>query len=161
MGASMYAAALLLFFPFRQSFVHVYTVVLCMYFVSFAMGYAISTAVPLKSISMMGIGFALLWALVLSGVVISLDDVLTYDGHVGYSPAVQWLWSISAPRWGIEAFWIQEVQARPFLEKNFPARHQYDFGNYYIDLHYMLLIAVGWNILSFIFMKSLNRQHMK
>lgn len=110
MGALFFSIAVALFFPYRQSWGSLYVVILLLYFVSFGMGYWISTAFPVQKASLIGVGFALLWALVLSGVVPNYTEVVG-DGTAGsgYPPAVQWLWSISAPRWAVEAFWLMET----------------------------------------------------
>jgi hypothetical protein len=71
-GALFFAIALALFFPYRESWGALFGLILLLYFVSFAMGYWISTAFPMQKASLIGVGFALLWALVLSGGILSL-----------------------------------------------------------------------------------------
>ena len=85
-----------------------------MYFVAFAMGYFLSIVFKPKQVPLVGTGFALLWALVLSGVMPNLQEVME-DTTYG---AVRWLWEISAPRWAIEAFWLKEVAAYPYADKD-------------------------------------------
>lgn len=78
----------------------------------------------------------MLWALVLSGVVPSFADVLTFPTQT------QFLWSISAPRWAIEAFWIREMAHRPWIEKlqvnqkngytNSEAQYATDLKNFFL-----------------------------
>ncbi|KAJ2998350.1 hypothetical protein HDV02_004565 [Globomyces sp. JEL0801] len=134
-GAMLYSSALTIFFPYAQKFTTIYGVVQGLYFYAFAMGYALSIAVNYAKLAIYGTGMSLLWALVLSGVMPPLEDVYgkqeqngTRVPGTGYPEAVSWLWNVSAPRYAIEAFWVREIQALPFDEKNRKADHQYDFN---------------------------------
>ena len=97
----VYSVALLLFYPLQGRFVSVLLIVELLYFSAFAMGYFLSILVPPSKTALLGTGFALLWALVLSGVIPTLEDV--YSEPV--LTAVSFLWDLSPPRWAIEAFW--------------------------------------------------------
>ncbi len=67
LGASFFSMAVALFFPYRSAFQYIYLTIILLYFNAFAMGYWISTAFPIQKAGLIGTGFALLWALVLSG----------------------------------------------------------------------------------------------
>eukprot|EP00842_Homolaphlyctis_polyrhiza_P002787 jgi/Hompol1/3509/HPOL_003282-RA len=155
LGATMYFIAVLIFFSFKQFPGSLFSIIICLYYGAFAMGYWISTAFPLSKAALIGTGFALLWALVLSGVIPSLDDV------VDYPDALQWLWKVSAPRWGIEAFWLKEVSSLWWRERNLPPINQYQWDDYLPAFKHMLLIAVGWNVLAFLGLKLFNRSKQK
>ncbi|KAJ3308200.1 hypothetical protein HDV04_001620 [Boothiomyces sp. JEL0838] len=155
-GAIMFSVALVMFFPYQQSFASVLSVVIALYFYAFVLGYALSTAVPYSKLAVYGTGVALLWALVLSGVVPDLWDVKT-----SYPSSIQWIWDISAPRWAIEAFWIKEIQALPFREKNGQADHFYDFNEYNLCFQNITKIIVVWHILAFLGLKLFDRVKQK
>ncbi|EGF80003.1 hypothetical protein BATDEDRAFT_37074 [Batrachochytrium dendrobatidis JAM81] len=155
LGGSMFFLAAVLFFPYSQSASHLYAIVICLYFNAFAMGYWISTAFPLAKSGLIATGFALLWALVLSGVLPSLDDVS------GYPSFFQNFWKISAPRWAVESFWLSELQSLDWAEKNKAPTNTYEWANNANDLSYMLIIAVGWNLFAFLGLKLFNRTKQK
>ncbi|KAI8905546.1 hypothetical protein EDD86DRAFT_277572 [Gorgonomyces haynaldii] len=159
LGSTFYFLALIILFPYYQSLGYLYTVVVLLYFVSFAMGYWISTAFPLSRAALIGTGFALLWALVLSGVVPKLSEVK--DSANPYPAVFAWLWDASAPRWAIEAFWLKEVEARPWKEKNETPANAYVKDNYYVDLKNIVLIAITWCVLAFLGLKLFNRSKQK
>ncbi|KAJ1341683.1 hypothetical protein BSLG_003705 [Batrachochytrium salamandrivorans] len=154
LGGSMFFLALVLFFPYSQSAGH-HAIVACLYFNAFAMGYWISTAFPIAKSGLIATGFALLWALVLSGVLPNLNDVSDYP------PFFQFFWKISAPRWSVESFWLAELQSLDWAEKNKQPTNTYQWANSSKDLSYMLIIAVGWNVLAFLGMKLFNRDQTK
>ncbi|KAI8926163.1 hypothetical protein BC831DRAFT_457743 [Entophlyctis helioformis] len=155
MGGSMFFIALLLFFPYKQSAASLFAIVLSLYFNSFGMGYWISTAFPLAKSALIGTGFALLWALVLSGTIPNLEDVAEFPTWV------QWLWDVSAPRWAIETFWLQEVKNLPWREKFMTPANTYITGNEPTAFRNMIVIAVGWNVLAFLGLKLFNRIKQK
>jgi hypothetical protein len=57
---------------------------------------------------LIGTGFALGWGLVLSGANPKLDEVMTNESY----EYIRWIWSISAPRWEIEAIYLKELDPR-------------------------------------------------
>jgi ABC-2 type transporter len=126
LGATSFTLSFIVFYRFRQDFFSLYALILVMYFVAFGMGYWISIIVPPQKSNIVAVAFALLWALVLSGVFPSLDKIYAVDSV--YPVFLRWLWGISAPRWAIEYFWIREVNARAFVEKyqDPPNRYRWD-----------------------------------
>jgi hypothetical protein len=162
LGGTMYSIALVMFFPYAQPFFTLYLVVICLHFYAFALGYALSTAVAYSNMSLYGTGFSLLWALVLSGVMPSLYDVIPrLPWSEGFPSAIRWLWSFSAPRWAIEAFYISEVKSLPFIEKTREAPHMYDYGNFWIAIQNIWLITFAWLFLSILGLKLFNRSKQK
>jgi hypothetical protein len=124
LSAIVYASALILFYPYQQAFGSLLLLVTLLYFVSYAMGYFIGIYFPAAKASLIGTGFALLWALVLSGVTPSLKNVSKDFAYQN----VSWLWDLSAPRWSIEAFWVKEVEAR-MNGRVAVTPHTYNFDN--------------------------------
>ncbi|KAJ3039915.1 hypothetical protein HK097_002699 [Rhizophlyctis rosea] len=156
-GAGMYTIALILFFPYRQKFIFILVLVEFMYFVAFAMGYFLSIVFRPKQVPLVGTGFALLWALVLSGVMPNLQEVTEDTTYA----AVRWLWEISAPRWAIEAFWLKEVAAYPYADKDKDPPYTYKWSEYNPALSHILLIATVWNLIAFLSLKLKDRTKQK
>lgn len=127
-----------------------------MHFYSFVVGYALSNAVPYQKMALAGTGMALLWSLVLAGVSPTLESVQDYP------PALKWLWNVSVPRWMIEAFYIKEIQALPFKEKNNPVGlGPYKWDNYGLCFSYSIWITITWHILALLALKLFNRSKQK
>ncbi len=156
LGATTYFIALIMFFPYAQSFVNLFFMVLMLHFYSFAVGYALSTAVSYQKLSLYGVGFALLWALVLSGVNPSLSDIKDIP------PILSWVWDFSVPRWMIEAFYIKEVLALPFKENQDPTGvDPYRWDNYSTDFTNSIRVTLIWHILAILGLKLFNRIKQK
>ncbi|KAI8902412.1 hypothetical protein BC833DRAFT_573455 [Globomyces pollinis-pini] len=160
-GGSMFSLALVVFFPYQQPFVRMYGMVIILYFYSFAVGYCLSIFVEFSKLAIFGTGMSLLWALVLSGVMPQLWDVLGHGDTEGFPSGIQWLWHVSAPRWLIESFYIQEVQHLPFVEKFGKASNNYDFDNYELDIKNAILISLGWYFMTLLALKLVNRAKQK
>ncbi len=155
-GATAYAIALVIFFPYQQPFVNLYSVILMLHFYAFSLGYALSTAVNYASLSLYGTGFSLLWALVLSGVAPSLSAAQ------GYPSAINWLWKVSVPRFMVESFYLKEISSLPYVEKNAPeAPHGYDWGSYRANFITSIQITLAWHLLAIIGLKLFNRIKQK
>lgn len=69
-GSLFFTISLIIFFPYSQPFGYLALNVMVLYFCSFAMGYWISSAFDMARAGLVGVGFALLWALVISGGII-------------------------------------------------------------------------------------------
>ncbi|KAJ3217020.1 hypothetical protein HK099_005623 [Clydaea vesicula] len=153
----VYSMALTVFWPYKQSFYLLLLIVELLYFVAFPMGYFISWTVKKSSVPLAGVGFALLWAIVLNGITPSLTDLSKSTIAKSY---FYWLWIISAPRQAIEAFWLNETKARGFLLPK-TAPNTYVYGEQ--DFNYLMIffIQVGWNVLSFLCLKLLYRRQQK
>lgn len=82
-----------------------------------------------------------------------LSDVLEPDSNYQY---FTFLWAISPPRWSVEAFWLKELENRPWAEKNKPTGG-YVLNNYWTDIRMMFLIWIGWCFVSFLGLKLFNR----
>ena len=73
-------------------------------------GYFIGILFPKESAPIVGTFSTLFWALLLSGVQPDLEDVLAPGSSYSY---FSFLWSMSASRWAVEVFWIDESSSRP------------------------------------------------
>jgi hypothetical protein len=73
-----------------------------------------------------GTGLTLAWSIVFSGVLPELKSVQETFA------SLEFLWSISGPRWAVEAYWISDVGARAFIEDKppNPTPYNYNFGNF-------------------------------
>ncbi|KAI8897471.1 hypothetical protein BC833DRAFT_593660 [Globomyces pollinis-pini] len=140
LGSSMYSMACILVFPYRQNFWNIFLLVVMLYMNAFAIGYWISIVFNQSSAALVGTGMSLLFSVGLSGVVPDLDEVFGSPANSnipgvilevkdGYPKQLQYIWSLSAPRWAIEAFWLKEVDFRPFMEKNLTPTNHYVRSN--------------------------------
>lgn len=106
--ACMYTGAFIFFFAYRQQLSSLFLVILLLYINAFSLGYFVSAAVNRSMFGLAGTGMSLAWALVLSGTAPHLYKVMTSGGYA----TVRWVWDVSAPRWGVEAFYLKEMDSR-------------------------------------------------
>ncbi|TPX37017.1 hypothetical protein SmJEL517_g01068 [Synchytrium microbalum] len=151
-----YTLALGIFFSFREAWYHMLFNVVLMYMAAFGIGYFISAIVPSSQLRLVGGGFAIVWGLVFSGLIPTLEDIQTY------TPLAQFVWRISASRWAIEIFWLREVDASAFGSNRPPTPpYTYRWSDYPAAYLYMFYIALGWYALAFVSMKLFNRNKRK
>jgi len=150
-AAIMFTASFILFFPYNSSFILIYLVVLALYFCAFAMGYFLSTIFDKKIVALASTGFSLLWALVLSGVI---PDIANFKDNF-----YAFIWNLSPSRWGIELFWLIEVNE--FINDIVELPHTYSKNTMPIGFLYIICIALGWHVISYLCMKLLHRQKQK
>ncbi|KAI9184364.1 hypothetical protein H9P43_003417 [Blastocladiella emersonii ATCC 22665] len=153
-AAFMFTLSLIIFFPYRSHFMVLYSIALLLYYTAFGMGYFLSVWFPKESVGLVGTGFALLWSMVLSGMIPSLEKVKTsgvYDG-------IAWLWDISPPRYAIEALYVKEVQARPFNENQVDEQlYTYRISHFFPSLAIMAALGTSWCLIALISLKLANR----
>ncbi|KAF9121672.1 hypothetical protein BGW39_010354 [Mortierella sp. 14UC] len=95
---------------------------------------------------------------VLSGTAPHLYKVMNSSGYA----TVGWVWDVSAPRWGVEAFYLKEMDSRIYNEiKHTFLGDMYAFEHYEGAIMSMIYIGLGWNVLTFTLMKLLNRHKVK
>jgi hypothetical protein len=87
---------------------------------------------------------ALLWSLVLSGI---------------FPTPFRLIWETSAPRWAIEAVWINEVGGRRYDISQ--ADHEYSWENFHRALIMMSIAAVMWMSMAFMGLKLFRRRKQK
>ncbi|GJJ73776.1 hypothetical protein EMPS_06134 [Entomortierella parvispora] len=157
-ASCMYTGAFIFFFAYQQQLSSLWLVIMLLYVNAFAMGYFVSSVVGRPMFGLTGTGMSLAWALVLSGTAPHLWKVMNSAGY----RSVRWVWQVSAPRWGVEAFYLKEMSSRNYNELT----HNY-LGDMYAFEHYenaimsMVYIGLGWNVITFTLMKLLNRHKVK
>ena len=136
-------------------------VILFQYFVAFTFGYILSVVFHKSIAGLFTVGNALLWSFLFGGVSPDLADVNDPKGIYG---SVAWLWNLSAPRWGIEAFYIKEAGARQWAELSnlsVPLTHTYDRNNFSSDIQNTFTIGVFWAVFAFLTLKLTKRRNQK
>ncbi|KAJ3124578.1 hypothetical protein HK098_000974 [Nowakowskiella sp. JEL0407] len=157
-------------------------IVFLTYVNAFAMGYFLSTFLPKSITFLFATAFALVWCLVLSGISPTLATVNSSEFPW---PLIGWVWNLSAPRWAIEAYYINEAAGRPWKELQYDPKnviggavgwtepskavekqagelnYGYDSRRFVISLVAMGVIAIGWNLLALIGLKVANRRKQK
>ncbi|KAF9942499.1 hypothetical protein BGZ67_001481 [Mortierella alpina] len=153
-AACMYTGAFIFYFAYRERLSELFLVILLLYVNAFALGYFVSSVVNRSMFGLTGTGMSLAWALVLSGAAPHLYQVMNNHEYA----YVRWVWDVSAPRWGVEAFYLKEMEKRMFNElKHNMLGDTYAFEHYETAILSMMYIALGWNVIAFAMMKLLNR----
>ena len=116
------------------------------------MGYFLSIIFKPAGVPLIGAAFALMWAMVLSGVSPALKDL---------SDGLKVIWDSSPPRWFVEAFWLQEVNSTPFADKSKPAPNGYNWDNYNYNLQMLAILMVIWQLIAFLALKLFYRSKQK
>lgn len=106
-----------------------FQITLGLYWFGYSLGYLVSQLASPHNTSLMGVLFALVFAVLFSGVLPVLKDVEAWPEWQ------QFPWSLSGPRWGIEAFYVNSVSG--FL--NVPPS---DFNDLYVGAPYVDVEAV-------------------
>ena len=127
-----------------------------LYASTFSLGYFVSILFPQGQTPLLCAGFALLFALVLSGATPSLEKVYSDPLMSKFA----FIWDTSAARWATEAIWIEEVKASAF-SWNAPLVNHYQWDNFYPALGYIIIISLGWNIATFFCLKLIHRSKQK
>ncbi|CAO3571214.1 unnamed protein product [Mortierella alpina] len=157
-AACMYTGAFIFYFAYRERLSELFLVILLLYVNAFALGYFVSSIVNRSMFGLSGTGMSLAWALVLSGTAPHLYQVMNNHEYT----YVRWIWDVSAPRWGVEAFYLKEMENRMFNElKHNMLGDTYAFEHYESAILSMMYIALGWNVVTFAMMKLLNRHKVK
>lgn len=163
LAAFMFTLAFILQWNYRGTIFLIYAIVLLLYLSAFTMGYFLSTICKRESASLVGTAFALAWALVFSGVIPSLKEVMEPDSSFRY---ISFFWNFSSPRYAIEALYLTETIVRPWQElndSNAPSYIEkgYRKDNLSTDMSSILGIAVVWAALAFLGLKLLHRDKQK
>ncbi|KAJ3268645.1 hypothetical protein HK104_005310 [Borealophlyctis nickersoniae] len=157
-ASCMFTGSLILFLPYRAELYDVWVVVLVMYFCAFSMGYFLSAIMRPPNVALATTGWVLLWAMLLGGVTPRLEDVQLKP----FFRPISFLWSISAPRWAIEAWYIKEALARPWKElHDEELTHGYRKQEYEWSVGVIVIIGVAWSVAALVGLKLCNRWKMK
>eukprot|EP00833_Pecoramyces_ruminatium_P006646 jgi/Orpsp1_1/1180678/evm.model.c7180000074299.1 len=156
-AAVMFTIAFILLFPYHSTYFSIFFIVLALYGCAFSMGYFLSIIFNKKVVALASTGFSLAWSLVFSGIIPNFNDI----NNNALMKHFKFIWNCSAPRWAIELFWLREVQARDYdLDvNNLP--NTYTQSTDPVGFLYIFYITIGWNILAYLAMKLLHRQHQK
>ncbi|KAI9228514.1 MAG: hypothetical protein DHS80DRAFT_27237 [Piptocephalis tieghemiana] len=156
-AAAMFLLSFILTFNSTQSTITLYLIVFALYFVGFSSGFLISAIVSRQKAALVGVVFALVWAIAFSGVQPAIRQIREEYGWLG------WLFGISAPRWAISAFYIKESVRKGYEDTPNVGLsiYGYDSDDYGRDIAYCFIIGVMWQTLAFIFMKLLHREKQK
>jgi len=154
-AAVMFSISFVLLFPYHSHFWIIFLIVLALYFCAFAMGYFLSVIFDRKIVALASTGFSLAWSLVLSGIIPNLTELPKNP----ILNRLKFLWSLSAPRWAIELFWIKEVEAREYSIDKYPNTYLHE--TWPVGFLYIVYITIGWNVLAYLCMKLLHRQNQK
>ena len=153
-----YTLAYTVFLDYRSSFFSLMMVNICLYVVAFQFGYFISILFAKSSVGLIVAANALINGFLLAGATPDIADVLTKPDYA----YVRWLWAWSAPRWGVEAYYILEASGREWQElKTGKWSHSYSANNYTTAIINMFQIAAFWAIMSFLGLKLTNRRKQK
>jgi len=175
----MFLSAILFFLSFRVMYRDtagvgnpgLFAIVLGLYWFGYSLGYMVSQIASPHNTSLMGVLFALIFAVLFSGVLPLLKDVESWPEWE------QFPWSLSGPRWAIEAFYVNSVQKFATIPPS-PFNNLY-VGQPYIDVKSVLeqvgyrLDALGedlwglcwngalWTIISIFLMYVMNRSKVR
>ena len=137
-----------------------YLIILFLYWFGFSTGYVVSQLVPLNYATLTGVLVALIFAVALSG---SNPNMETVEGK---PKGQQFFWMISGPRWALEAFYINGIsyyknvpdtssafEGQPYEDINYGLDTVgYDVRNFYMDIHGLFWVGVGWGLLAMLLM---------
>jgi len=156
LAAACFLLSFIIGFNNNESFASLYLTLLALYFWGFSSGYFISAIVSRQLSSLVGVVYALVWAIAFSGVEPSLADAKTHH------PAMNILYDISAPRWAISAFYLKEIQSKSYENTSVGINaYGYNGDTYQRDILMIFIVGIGWQVLAFIMLKVLNRSKQK
>lgn len=145
-----FTAGFLLTFPNSAPYGDMFVIVLGIYLNAFALGYAVSNIFSTTMSILLGVLLSLVLVTVLGGVLSSLAD--TPDAFVGF------LYSISYPRWAIEAFYISQIRMSPSYGLgevlNYIGYQESDYGECIMWTYQIAVITIG---ISFVFLLAFHR----
>ena len=153
-----YTLSLTVFFDYRTKFIYLMLNNLCLYLVAFQFGYVLSIFFDKSSVGLLTAANALLWSFLFGGASPDLKLVMETPEYDNF----RFIWTISAPRWAIEAFYILEATDRPWIElQTSEWSHTYNRNNYAKCIIYMFIIAGLWAVIAVLALKLTNRRKQK
>jgi hypothetical protein len=156
LAAACFMLAFILGYNNNQSIGSLYIILFLLYLWGFSCGYFISAISPRSAAPLVGVVFALVWAIALSGVSPSIKSIRDERSYL------IWLYNISAPRWAISAFYLQEIESKSFQNIEVGLElYGYENDSVSLSLVYVLCIALGWQLLAMLSFKLLNRDKQK
>eukprot|EP00004_Rigifila_ramosa_P028584 TRINITY_DN9741_c0_g1_i3.p2 TRINITY_DN9741_c0_g1~~TRINITY_DN9741_c0_g1_i3.p2 ORF type:complete len:435 (-),score=101.82 TRINITY_DN9741_c0_g1_i3:51-1355(-) len=155
LAATMFFIAYIFMFSPEGRFDHLFLIILMLYWCGFTAGYSISNLFRPEVAPLVGVGFALVWAIVFSGVNPRLSEV-----EDDFSESSLWIWDISYARWAVEAFYINMVTPYDYqegIDTGFDF-WSYDKGRFAECCFNMFLIGWFWAVIGFIALRFTNRE---
>jgi len=135
---------------------HILAIFLMFYFNAWAIGYLLSMVTSLEMTALIGVAVSTVWAVVFGGVQPNISEVKRDYG------AASFLWQISYARWGVEAFYITEIEAVDYMQIQLQLKYLgFDMDNFNKCMVAMFAIGMGWRVLAFMTMKLTNRDKKK
>eukprot|EP00002_Diphylleia_rotans_P015297 TRINITY_DN2972_c0_g1_i2.p1 TRINITY_DN2972_c0_g1~~TRINITY_DN2972_c0_g1_i2.p1 ORF type:complete len:617 (+),score=88.14 TRINITY_DN2972_c0_g1_i2:1091-2941(+) len=136
---------------------HLYLLILVLYWAGFSSGYFISQLVHVEIAPLVGIAFALIWAVVFSGSNPRLTEV-----EESYGSSSMFFWDISYARWGVEAFYAINIQVFSYVEVDAGL----DFWGFEMDRYgecigRIIGICIMWQFISLVCMLFKDRDKKK
>ena len=159
-----YTFALTMFIDFRSTFADLFLIYAALYYVAFTFGYFISIVFNKASVPLVTAANAMIQGFLLGGVSPDLNEVYNAGPNSIITP-FRWLWEISGPRWAVEAYYLKETQARPWIELQpdsvVPIAHGYGKNTYSECLKSLVKIGSMWVLFSLLALKLTKRRKQK
>eukprot|EP00002_Diphylleia_rotans_P014241 TRINITY_DN2776_c0_g1_i1.p1 TRINITY_DN2776_c0_g1~~TRINITY_DN2776_c0_g1_i1.p1 ORF type:complete len:894 (+),score=204.72 TRINITY_DN2776_c0_g1_i1:62-2743(+) len=125
-----------------------YVIMLMLYWAGFSSGYFISQLVRVEVAPLVGVAFALVWAIVFSGSNPRLPEV---DNDFG--SGAMFFWDISYARWAVEAFYLMNVKPFDYVDIDPGLEYWgYELSHFAECLGRIFGIGVLWQALAYIAM---------
>mmetsp|Transcript_28294 Transcript_28294/g.39343 ORF Transcript_28294/g.39343 Transcript_28294/m.39343 type:complete len:888 (-) Transcript_28294:290-2953(-) len=136
---------------------YLFAFILLNYWVGYSMGYFISVTAEPRNRSLYCVLFSMMWTVVFSGGVVLLTEI--DDQYEGLT----WIWDISPTRWGVEAFFLNEVSFYEYMVGVVRIYSVYGYNEDNLPKDFGIMFALGWfwQFITFILMKLLNRDQQK
>eukprot|EP00455_Lapot_gusevi_P041816 TRINITY_DN4890_c0_g8_i2.p1 TRINITY_DN4890_c0_g8~~TRINITY_DN4890_c0_g8_i2.p1 ORF type:complete len:849 (+),score=265.43 TRINITY_DN4890_c0_g8_i2:115-2661(+) len=156
-AAFFFTCAFFVNFVSRSNFGNIFILIWMLYWTGFSQGYFVSSLFSQQNSSLVGVIFAMVWAIVFSGAQTKLPEV-----YNDFPAAVNWLWDISGPRWGLEAFYVDQLQSMTYADIQ-PSLNQfgYQIDNWSKCIINIFLIGLLWQGIALFVMKVTNRDKKK
>ena len=173
-SACVYSLAVYLSVVIRTDFKTLFLLNIQLYFAAFTMGtslysllleaysigYFVSVILDKKNVAIAATGLSLLWSVALSGAFTpTIGEIMSDEKY----SKINWLWELSPSRWFIEAFYLHEVEVRPWkeLRDGSPLHRGYAYEHKHQAYVSLGLIGIGWMALALLFLKLVYRSKMK
>lgn len=154
-------------FPNTNDDRDLFSLFLGMYWWSWSLGFLLSTLASPKYVFLSGVLMALIYAVAFSGVNPPMKEVRAM------SPNVNWLWSISGPRWALEAFYVSQVKYYQYVPSG-PLEGElymdiaagldlvgYHIGDFDYDFAGLMWNGFGYGLVAMVIMMFTNRDKKK
>mmetsp|Transcript_12365 Transcript_12365/g.19866 ORF Transcript_12365/g.19866 Transcript_12365/m.19866 type:complete len:200 (-) Transcript_12365:148-747(-) len=135
-----------------------YGLLFVLYWAGYTFGYLVSMLFEPRLRSLWCVIFAMMWAFVFSGNNPTLPNI-----QDEYGKELEWIWSISFTRWGLEALYVNQMTFYDEwlnLSTSFTLR-QYNPNNFSKNCGIIFALGLLWLFFTYIFLKGCNRAKQK